>query len=140
MAIKGSRGGQFNVSPKRFAGYEGLSNWVGMDDPEEANDAVANAKYYASSQDVDIPIKNLMALHPIERDRARNIMNSIKSSGFDPEKRIEVLGDGLGEGGIVLDGHHRVIGARAAGMKSIPATVYDPDEVSRYIDVLKSYE
>ena len=138
MAIKGSRGGQFNVSPSRFAGYEGLADWVGMDDPEAANDAVANAKHYSSYQEVDVPIGGLQAMHPIDRNRARGLMNSIKSRGFDPTERIEVFGDT--EGGIVLDGHHRAIAARAAGMKKIPAVVYDPGEVGRYIDVLKEYK
>jgi ParB-like chromosome segregation protein Spo0J len=103
-----------------------------MDDPEAANEAVANAKYSTHAEEVDVPIGGLMALHDIDRDKARSLMNSIKSRGYDPNERIEVLGDK--EGGIVLEGHHRAVAARAAGMRKIPAYVYDSRDIRSAID------
>lgn len=137
MSAKDSLSDQFRPSSSRFAGPEGLAEYVGMDDPEEANDAIAHAKGFTASRTVDVPVGGLSAVHDITRERARGIMKSIKSQGFDPEQRIEVLGDD--SGGIILDGHHRAIAAAAAGMKSIPASVYDPGDIENMIDVLRSY-
>ena len=138
MAIKGSRGGQFRPSSRRFSGYEGLAEYVGMDDPEEANDAVASAKPYTRSVNADVHIGDLAALHDIDKDRAREIAQSIKSKGFDPNEPIEVLGDPK-YGGIVLDGHHRAVAAAVTGMRKIPAVVYDPGDIERTMDTLRSY-
>lgn len=137
MPIKGSRGGQFKLSPQRHAGTQELANWYDFDDPDEANDAVAGAKAYTEAKEMDVPISGLRALNEIDKDRARGIMNSIKSSGFDPNSRIEVLGDA--EGGIVLDGNHRAVAAAASGMRTVPAHVYDPDEIGRWVDWAREY-
>jgi hypothetical protein len=127
----------FNVSKQRFAGYEMMADWVDMTDPDEANDAIANAKHMTTYREHDVPADGLMALHAINKDSAREIMKSIKDKGFNRDNAIEVLGDETG--GIVLDGHHRAVAARAAGMTNIPAVVFDPDDIANTIDVLRSY-
>lgn len=141
MAAKDNlRRDQFFIKPSssRYAGPQGLAEWVGMDDPDEANDAIAQAKGYTASTEADVPIGRLMAVHDINREHARDIMKSIKSKGFDPEERIEVLSDNEG-GGVILEGHHRAIAARAAGMRTIPAHVWDPNDIESTIETLRSY-
>lgn len=140
MAAKDNLGiNQFHflVSPTRRVDPNTLTDLADVDDPEVANDLIAYATPHTFGELHDVRINNLQATHAIERERARDLMKSIKEKGFDRDNPIEVVGDA--EGGFILNGHHRAIAARAAGMRHIPAVVYNWGDMSRQIDVEKEY-
>jgi hypothetical protein len=123
------------VPKGRFHGSSGLAEDFGLEhlDPMEHRDIVGDAVYAVSGwgEDVDMPISNLAAQHHIDRANARKVFESIKSRGFDRDEPITVVGDK--DYGVIINGHHRAIAARAAGMKEIPATLVSWDDVYRRI-------
>lgn len=121
--------GEIIVPRSRFRGLTGLVQDLGGRIPYDTpghlfavSDDVGNAVGLASSSGNpgDFPIHNLMAQHHLERPKARSILQSIRSKGFTPDNDITVIADD-DDYGIVVDGHHRALAARAAGMKKIPA-------------------
>lgn len=151
MAIKGRRGNQFDehrdtlaeddirIPRNRFVGVQGLASDLNVDIPKQytdndlANVADDIGDAHGPAQDwhgrtVDFPISNLMAQHHVNRANARTVFESIKQSGYDRSNPIDVIADDEGYG-VIFNGHHRALAARAAGMRTIPAVVTPFDEV-----------
>lgn len=124
------------VPQKRFVGASELHNWLGIDhlDPSEAHDVVGDAASYADmwAETVDIPIKNLGAQHHIRRDNARTVFDSVKAKGFDPDEAITAVG--TMDDAIIINGHHRTIAARAAGMKTVPTRLLSWEYMDRGVE------
>lgn len=135
---------QVRVPRGRFTGLSGLSEDLGIGgmDPERASETIANAVPWAEaySEDVDMPIGHLSAQHHIDRSRARKVFESIKARGFDPSERIVVTGDAPEWGGTIIQGHHRTVAARAAGMKTIPATFIPTHAMESAIETNLAYQ
>lgn len=135
---------QVRVPRGRYTGLTGLSEDLGIEhmDPEDASNTIANAVPWAEAygEDVDMPIDSLSAQHHIDRSRARAVFESIKSRGFDPDERIVVMGDRPEWGGTIIQGHHRTVAARAAGMKAVPATFIPRHAMESAIETNLSYQ
>jgi hypothetical protein len=132
--------GDIVVPQSRFAGVTGLAQDLGMPLPRRisrlglsiAADAIGDAHGPAQDwhgQRMDFPIGNLMAQHHINRDNARTVFKSIKNRGYDPNEPIDVIADDTGYG-VIFNGHHRALAARAAGLRTIPAIVTPFDRVA----------
>jgi hypothetical protein len=126
-------GTDIRVPQKRFGGH--VSQYMDVDTDEwDRDDVVEGATEHARnwSEFREVPISQLSAQHHIDRANARMVFNSIKERGYDPDEHILVVGD-ESSGYNVINGHHRAIAARAAGMKEIPATLVSWDDVYRRI-------
>ena len=133
------REGDIRVPKNRFAGITGLVRDLNLElPPQYSENDLANAAddigdAHGPAQDwhgrvVDFPIHNLMAQHHINRKNARKVFESIKKSGYDRSEPIDVIADDEGYG-VIFNGHHRAMAARAAGLTKIPAIVTPFDEV-----------
>ena len=126
---------EIRVPKSRFNGLTGLANEFGIEydteDPFNTAEYIGVAAHHATkwAPVVEYPIDDLMAQHHIRRDNARAIFESIKSHGYDPNEPIRAVGDAWGA--TIINGHHRTIAALAAGMKTIPTELIDPEHLYR---------
>lgn len=124
------------VPQRRFVGATGLHEWLGIDDKGDydPHEVVGDAAHYADmwAEPVDMPIKNLGAQHHIRRDNARKVFESIKSRGFDPDEPITAVG--TPDDAVIINGHHRTIAARAAGMKTVPTRLLAWEYMDRGVE------
>lgn len=124
------------VPKNRYTGSSGLHEWLGIDHlhPDQAHEIVGEAANYADmwGETVDMPIQNLSAQHHIRRGNAREVFESIKSRGFDPDEPIMAVG--TPEDAVIINGHHRTIAARAAGMRTVPARLLHWEYMDRGVD------
>ncbi len=129
-------GADIRVPQSRFFGLSGLKQDWGLEhlDDLEAPEVLSDASAIASgySDVVDYPIDNLLAQHHVDRKNARDVFESIKSRGFDPDEPIRAVGDA--EGAVILNGHHRSVAARAAGLRTIPTELISYENFSRGLD------
>ena len=109
----------------------GIEHIDRMNLPDVISEGVAYAHHWGKYG--NIPIDNLMAQHHINRDNARRVFRSIKSRGYDEEHPITVMRFGDDSGGVIMDGHHRAVAARASGMREIPAFMIQDEDVDRGI-------
>lgn len=129
------------VPKNRFVGVTGLVRDLNLELPPQYSrhdlgnivDDIGDAHGPAQGwygRVVDFPIHNLMAQHHINRKNARKVFESIKQKGYDPSEAIDVIADDESYG-VIFNGHHRALAARAAGLTKIPAVVTPFDEVYR---------
>ena len=76
---------------------------------------------------------DLISQHGVDVQFKAELVNSIKTEGYDEDYPILVADTGLGY--IILDGHHRGNAASKADLKSIPANVVSHQD---YTDLLHS--
>lgn len=105
---------------RQFSEDMGTPYKKGESSEEGAREKIGEAAAYASmwADQVDYPIHNLLAAHHIRRQNARDVFESIKKQGYDKGEPITAVGDKTSA--YIINGHHRAIAARAAGMKTIP--------------------
>lgn len=97
-------------------------------DWEELHGAVDYA--VRNSDWVDYPISRLRAQHHINRQNARRVYESIKAKGYDEADPILAVGDE--DMAVIINGHHRALAARAAGMRNIPTELVHPGYLEEY--------
>lgn len=124
------------VPQSRFVGAKELHNWLEIShlDEDHAHEVVGEAAFYADmwGHTVDMPIQNLGAQHHIRRDNVREVFNSIKDKGYDPDEPITAVGDE--NDAVIINGHHRTMAATAAGMKTIPTRLLSWEYMDRGVN------
>lgn len=136
--------GDLVVPRSRFVGMTGLVGELGASIPAhlqgrngvpelseiafDVDDAFQQSSRRLSAQ--QFPINSLRAVHHINREHVRDLFGSIKSQGFDDNEPVSVVETDDGHG-VLLDGHHRTVAARAAGMTTIPAIVVPASRLRR---------
>lgn len=130
-------GADIRVPRSRFTGLSGLAEDFGIkvdkQDPYNTAETISNAVIRASNFEpvANYPINMLMAQHHINRTNARKVFESIKTKGYDVDEPILAVGDEYGA--TIINGHHRALAARAAGMRDIPTVLVPYDSAYRHL-------
>ncbi len=64
---------------------------------------------------------DILSQHGIDTSFQKELMDSIKAEGFDPD--YPILSVDTVHGNIILDGHHRANASKALGLSTIPSYV-----------------
>lgn len=129
-------GSDIRVPKSRFVGLSGMKEDAGLEHLDDlvAPDVISDAYEYSSgyANVVDYPINNLLAQHHVDKEGARKVFDSIKAKGYDPNEPIRAIGDEYGA--VIVNGHHRAVASRAAGMKNIPTELLGWSDFYRGLD------